>query len=226
MPGLDAPATAHLDSLAPVRPAFFAWLDFLGDPIRATTAGHDVTIAASGDSELDGAYLGVDPQVVSVGDVTNREGGSETLTVSLSGLLLPDAELLATIANRANWQGRVARLWVQVRDETATAVGAIAPYYTGYMSSLEILPSPEMQTIQLRIENYLATLSEASNRSYLNQNYYDAADVSASGTISAANNARAGQGAGAGYGDGGGGGGGGGGGLFGGLGLDNANSSL
>ena len=94
MPDLDSTAAGYLDTLAPVKPVFYAWLDILGDNIRATTAGYDVVVADSGDSELDGTYKGVDPQVVNVGDVTHEEGGSQTLTVSLSGMLLPDADLL------------------------------------------------------------------------------------------------------------------------------------
>lgn len=211
MPPFDSAATDHLDTLSPVKPAFFAWLDILGDPIRATTAGFNMIVAGSGDDEFDGEYTAIDPQVVSIGDVTHQEGGSETLTIALSGLLLPDAELLETIADPTNWQGRVARLWFQVRDETGAAQGAVAPYYTGYMSSLDIVPSPQMQTIQVQVENYLATLSNASGRTYMNQQHYDPADTSAGATIGSANNARTGQAAAAGYGGSGGGGGGGGG---------------
>ena len=71
------------------------------------------------------------------------------------------------------------------------------------------MPSPKTQTIQLKVENYLAAFAHASNRSYLNQGDYDAADVSAAATISAANGAR--HGGGGGYSSGGGGGVGGGG---------------
>ena len=88
MPALDPTAAGHLDNEEATNPAFYAWLDILGDPIRATTAGYNVTIAGSGDAELDGFYDAIDPTVVNIGEVVNREGGSETVTASLSGELL------------------------------------------------------------------------------------------------------------------------------------------
>lgn len=194
MPPLDPTAAAALDTQA-IRPAFFAYLDILGDPIRATTAGFNYPFAATGDPDLDGfTFSAVDPKFVNIGDVRNQEGGSDTVTCSLSGLILPDAELLATIANPANWRGRIARLWMQIRDENGTPQGVVAPYYTGYMVALDIKPSPKEQTIELRIENYLALLTRASNRSYLDQANFDPADQSARATISAANGAKRGPG--------------------------------
>lgn len=203
MATLDAAAIQQLgrDTL---RPVFFAYLDILGDPVRATTAGHDVTLPTLPDPDLSGkTFLGVDPRVVSIGDVSYQEGGSDTLAVAMSGLILPDNDLLNTIAVKANWQGRPARLWVMIRDEDGVQQGAIAPYYTGYMMSLTINPSPEGQTITLEIENYKALLTSASNRTYLDQAAFDPADQSARATIGAANNARTGPGASIGTGGGG-----------------------
>lgn len=195
MPTMDATAAAALD-LQAIRPAFIAYLDILGDPVRATTGPANVQFAGTGDPDLDGhVFSAIDPTVVDIGDVRNDEaGGSDALTCSLSGLLLPDAELLATIADPANWRGREAKLWFRVRDENGVNQGAIVPYYTGYMVALDILPSPESQTIQLKIENYRALLTRASNRTYLDQKSFDPNDVSAAATISAANGADRGPG--------------------------------
>jgi hypothetical protein len=200
MPPFDAAAISHLDTEQVIKPAYYAWLDILGDPVRATTAGYDLTLSDTGDEELDGEYHGLDPQVVNIGEVMHQEGGSQTVTASLSGMLLPDAELLATIGDRANWQGRIARLWMQVRDENGATQGAIVPYYTGYMNAIEIVPAADSQIIQVQIENYLVSLNEASNRTWLSQRLYDPDDTSASASISSANNASTGQGAAAGQG--------------------------
>lgn len=193
MPNFDATAISALDSSEVIQPAFFCWLDILGDPLRATTWSSDVTFAGTGDADLDGnTFLAIDPTVAEVSTVQHREGGSDSVTVSLSGLLLPDADLLATIGDRANWQGRPARLWMRIHDETGTAQGAVAAYYTGYMMALEIVPAADSQTIRITIENYLALLSAPSNRTYLDQERYDSGDLSAKATIGAANGAKAG----------------------------------
>lgn len=192
MPDFDSTAKAHLDSGDPTKPVFLAFLDILGDPIRATTLGYPIELPTLSDPDLSEQIFYPTAQMVSVGDVAHSETGSETLTCELSGLLLPDADLLEIIGDPANWQGRNARLWVLIRDETRTQQGAIASYYRGYMSSLSILPRRDSQVIRLEIEGHRALLNQASNRSYLDQKRYDAADTSAAATIGAANGSRAG----------------------------------
>lgn len=207
MPPFDATAKAALAGSV-VRPLYFCFLDIVGQPFRVTTANADVTFSGTGDADLDGqTFSAISPEVVDVGDVVHSEGGSETLVCSLSGLLNGDADTLATIGNKANWQGRKARLWVWIHDEAGAAQGAVAPYYTGYMVSIEIEPSPDSQVIRLQIENYLAALNEASMRTYLGQKTFDATDLAPQAMLAAANGARRGPAAGLGYGGGGGGGG-------------------
>jgi hypothetical protein len=194
MPQFDSGSIAHIDTAEVTHPVWFIFLDVLGDPIRATTAGFDVTFSGSGDDELDGTYTAMDPTVVSVGDVAAKEGGNDSVEIKLSGLLGLDEELLDTIGDRSNWQGRPVRLWMQIRNQADVGQGAVAPYHTGYMSSVDIEPSPESQTIKLVTEGYLATITRASNRTYLDQKLYDAADTSAAATIAAANGVRVGPG--------------------------------
>lgn len=193
MPELDSGTSAALDDEV-IHDVWFAFLDIEGDVIRVTTAGYDVTLTGTGDPDLDDqTFVAVDPSVLDIDEVSHREGGSETVTARLSGILEFDAETMNAIGDRARWQGRLVRLWLGIRDADGEWAGALAPYYTGYMMAVELLPSALSQTIELQIENYLALLSSASNRSYLNQAHYDAADQSARATIGAAN-AGAGQG--------------------------------
>jgi hypothetical protein len=66
------------------------------------------------------------------------------------------------------------------------------------MSRVGLTSEVETQTIQLSLENYLSFYSQPSNRSYLNQKDYDAADASAAATMTCANGLRRDTGAGAG----------------------------
>lgn len=169
------------------------WADFDGDPLRATSGLYDRTISGSGDAELDGFYDSYDHNLISVGPVKHNETGSDTVTVTMSGLLL-NADLLNMIGGRTNWQGRSARLWFYCADENETQVGSIIPYYTGYMNDVVIAGSPSEQRITLTIENYLATLSGAPSQTYMMQNLFDAGDLSANATLGAANGLGSGSG--------------------------------
>jgi hypothetical protein len=207
MPTLDSTAKAAVASSG-FSVAWYIFLDISTDPLRFTTFGKDVTFASTGDTDLDGfTYVAFGGQLIDVGDVSNSDSGSDTLTVTLSGIVSVDTTLLNDIGDKTLWQGRSARLWFQLYDPTGvTAQGAVVTYYTGYMSSVRFVAAPESQTLQLSIENYLAFTTQASNRSYLNQKDYDSGDTSAAATIAAANGLRSG-GSGASTGSGGGGGG-------------------
>jgi hypothetical protein len=191
MPVLDATAKSTMDGPA-FAVAWFVYLDISGDPLRVTTLGKNITFAGTGDSDLDGqTFAAFDGRPLSISNVNNSESGSETLTVELSGIVTIDTSLLADVANVALWQGRVCRMWFQVYDAAGVSPqGAIVPYYTGYMMGVDLTDSPKNQSIRLSVENYLAAFSQASNRSYLNQKDYDAADTSAAATMAAANGAR------------------------------------
>lgn len=192
MPTLDATAkTAVAGSAASF--AFFIWLDIVGDPLRITTLGADITPSGAGDAEFDGAlFHAFDARAIRVGDVSNSENGSDTLEVELSGITSIPEDLMQEIADTTKWRGRTCRLWMRIYDETGTTPqGGYVPYYTGYASSVKVKPSPETQTILMEIENYLAgPAMQASNRSYLNQKDYDSTDTSAQATLAAANMGR------------------------------------
>lgn len=182
----DATAAAALDG--DIRPVFFAFLDFVDDPIRANSSGFELTPTGTGDPDLDDhPFLGVSHKFVSVSPVSVREGGSESVTAEISGLPGIDDDTLAQIDDPANWQGRPARLWRMIRDSANVQQGALQAYYTGYMVALDQVGSPESQTIRVTIETYLAAFSRASNRSYLDQERYDSGDLSARAAIGIAN---------------------------------------
>lgn len=204
------------------------YADIEGDVLRATSGIYNKVITGSGDAELDGTYESYDHNLIEVSAVRHNESGSDTVAISLSGLILNMAfiqerddsliydrfgdlvqarieDFLNIIGNRSRWQGRAARLWFYCVDENENQVGSIIPYYTGYMNDVTITGTPESQKVTLTIENYLATLAGSQNKTYLMQSMFDAGDLSANASISAAN----GIGMGSGYTGGGGGGGGG-----------------
>lgn len=204
MPTMDATAKAALDGSV-IAPAFFIYLDVDGDPVRITTFGTNITFAGTGDTDLDTfTFSAIDARAIHVGEVSNSDSGSDTVNIELSGIVSIDTALLNEIGDTSKWRGRTARLWFRIYDADSVPQGAIVPYYTGYMSSVNIMPSPHTQTIRLSVENYLAIFNQASNRTYMNQKDYDAADTSAAATLAAANGAHHHKGA-AGSGGGGGG---------------------
>lgn len=190
MPTLDATAKAAVESQA-FAPAYYLWLDIDGDPLRVTTFGAETILSGTGDDELNGTYAAFSGALLAIGDVSNSESGSDSLTISLSGILDPDEDMLNDIGNTAKWQGRPCRVWFQVYDESGvTPQGAIVPLYTGYMSSVGLQSEPEQQLIQLNVENWLAAFNQPSHRSYMNQKDYDPADDSAAATLAASNGVR------------------------------------
>lgn len=179
-----------------------AFIDFDGDPARLTSGLYDKVISGSGDAELDGTYESYQHNLIEVGAVRHNETGSDTVPITMSGLLI-NGDFMNLIGDRTKWQGRTARLWFYVVDESETQVGSIIPYYTGYMNDIAIAGSPEEQRITLTIENYLATLAGAPNQTYMMQSLFDSGDLSANATLGAANGMGNGAGAAAGTGGGG-----------------------
>jgi hypothetical protein len=170
--------------------AWLAYLDFNGDPVRVTTAKVSLEMAATGDADLDGfTFDAVNPELVGVSAVQNAEGGSETLTFTLSGIVGPDSDLLAVLGDRSLWRLRPARLWAIVYDEDGVQQGAVWPVYTGRMSAMQITGDPGSQTVRLEVESYLASLRQASGRTYLDQEQFDPSDNTAALKLGVANGA-------------------------------------
>lgn len=190
----DPIAAAALDAPV-VKPVFFAWLDIVGDEVRANSSGHDITPTGTGDVDLDDRlFIGIGARFVDISPVKVGDEGTETVTATLSGLPEVDSDTFDAIADPANWQGRVARLWRIIRNADNVQQGAFQPYYTGYMTSLEIGGDDSGQTISVAIETYLAAFSGAPNRTYLDQGRYDAGDLSPKAAIAIVNGVSNGNG--------------------------------
>ena len=183
----DAAHSAALDGEV-IKPVWFAWLDIVGDPVRANTSGADRTPTGTGDTDLDGeTFIGISGTLVEISSVKVKDGGSESVTAQLSGLQGVDSDTIALLADPTNWRGRDARLWRIVRNAANEQQGGFHPYYTGKMTALSHKGDSTGQTLRVTIESYLAVFSEASGRSYLDQSRYDPGDESARAAIAIAN---------------------------------------
>lgn len=173
-----------------IRPRWFAYLDFVGDPVRATTWVAPVAFSSTGDPDLDGfTFEPVHDELVTIGTPQFSAAGSETLPITLSGLTGPNSDLLNILGDETKWRGRSARLWQMVVDDTGAQQGVVWSYYTGWMSAMSIAGDASQQTVAVDIEGYIASLSPASNRTYLDATSFDAADTSAEAAIAAMNGA-------------------------------------
>lgn len=173
---------------AALRPFWAVWIDVTGDPVRITTIPGGKTFASTGDPDLDEiAYSYLPSELLGVGPVTHGKGGSETVTATLCGVPGPNDELLAALADRANWQGKICRLWIGTAD-AAWNVVKVKGYYTGYAQRCPLSGDPDAgQDFALQIENYLSALTTPRGRTYQDQADFDPADVSAARMRAAAN---------------------------------------
>ncbi len=183
---VDATTQAALEATV-VNWRVLIYADFVGDVLRGTSGLYNKTISGSGDSELDGTYEGFSHDLINVSPVKHNESGSDTVTISMSGLVVNNADFLAIIGDKSKWQGRTARLWFYCVDQDENQIGSIIPYYTGYMNEVGISGNSESQAVSLTIENYLASIAGAQNKTYLIQNIFDAGDLSGEASVSAAN---------------------------------------
>jgi hypothetical protein len=183
---VDATTQAALEATV-VNWRVLIYADFLGDVLRGTTGLYNKVISGSGDSELDGTYDSFSHDLINVSPVKHNESGSDTVTISMSGLVVNNADFLAIIGDKTKWQGRTARLWFYCVDQNENQVGSIIPYYTGYMNEVGIAGDSGSQAVSLTIENYLASIAGAQNKTYLIQNIFDAGDLSGEASVSAAN---------------------------------------
>lgn len=182
----DALFAAALDGDV-VKPVEFVFLDFLGAPLRANSSGRDITIAGSGQPDLDGEYIGVDPDIVTISSVKVSPGGSDTRWIRLSGIRGLDDETRTLLADPGNWQERLVRRWRLIRNADDQQQGGIQHFDTGYMMGLTHFGSVSALTIELTYESYLAAFAQAAGRTYLDQGAFDELDLSPAAALAIAN---------------------------------------
>jgi hypothetical protein len=174
------------------------WADFDGDPIYWTSEVYDRTFGASetGDSYLDGKTFKAstrpsDPQdalIVGLGDIEQGAGGSDTLTITLSGQILGDTDVLNIVGDRTKWAERRLCIWWFIRDDDGSIIGGIPDlYYKGRFVAVDDACAPDNSSLVVSIETYRAVLTGVSGRRIDQQQAYDAGDTSPAATVAAAN---------------------------------------
>jgi hypothetical protein len=189
MSRLDTPAATFVDSNQPLRPVYFVFLDFLGDPVRATNAGMNIDVSGATQPDLNGLYKYLDSEVAELSPIKVSDGGSSPVSVKLSGLRGLDDAMLADIFDESKWKGRLARIWRVIWNSSNAPQGTYQHLYTGYMVDVLLAGNTDSQMIEITIENYLAAFGQPSNRTYLNSKDYDPGDRSGEAAVTAANGA-------------------------------------
>jgi len=170
-----------------IRPVIFVYMDFLGDPVRANNSGQTVVITASAIPDLNGTYDGVTADFGEVSPVKVSDGGSNTVTCKLSGIVELDADTMNLLNDQSKWKGRIVRIWRLIRDQANIDRGQFQHFYTGYMVDVTFGGTSEMSWIEVSVENYLVAFSRPSNRSYMEQTIFDPGDKSPLATIASIN---------------------------------------
>lgn len=186
----DPAASAALSG--DVLPIWLVFMDFADEPLRGCTGGFDFTVTGTGDPDLDGkTFESINSRMVDVSDIDSGEGGTDTVQVRISGIPGLDNEALDQLNNPALYQGRVCRMWRIIRNTAGEQIGGVQAYYTGYMVGAFVQSDPDEQIIQIDVEGYISAYSAPSMRTYLDQELYDAGDLSARAAIAIANSSGA-----------------------------------
>lgn len=175
-----------------VLPIWLIFMDFADEPLRGCTGGFDFSVTGTGDPDLDGkTFECINSRMIDVSDIDSGTGGTDTVQVRISGLAGLDNEALDQLNNPPLYQGRLCRLWRIIRNTDGEMIGGVQAYYTGYLSGAFVQSDPDEQIIHFDVEGYISAYSAPSMRTYLDQELYDAGDLSARAAIAIANSSGA-----------------------------------
>ena len=101
-------ATAAAFQLSDLPLGFIIYLDILGDPLLTWTGLGDLAFAAAqtGDAQLDGNTFTGSGNIFEIGAMADSIGGSDVMTISLTGVDITLPLLRQLIYNRNRWQFR------------------------------------------------------------------------------------------------------------------------
>jgi hypothetical protein len=175
------PTTSPLLDGSSVGWAYFIRLDIEADPILAWTGFGTYTFSAGhADTALAGlTFEGITHLVGEVSPVTEGQGGSEALMLSLPGVNMTDEAMRQVVYDRRRWQFRQAWVWVALLDASGAIVGAPIRLKSGRMDLMTVIEEDDGSgTVQCQIESAQSYQSEAIATRYSEQKELDATDTS------------------------------------------------
>jgi len=196
-PGTDQ---TILDALAAagITTAYLIRLDFASETACIWTGANAITVAGSGDSLLDDMTFDsvAAGNAVSIGDNAFGGDGSEAFQMSVAIPTSPPAALAAAQVYPNEYRGRQATVWrgLLIRDASnalAQPVWTFRRVRSGAMDKVSISNDGTTHTFTLTIESHAASVSQATNASYLDQPRFDPEDTSQAYAVSIANGGQA-----------------------------------
>ena len=176
-----ASATATAADGATVGWAYFIRLDIPIDPIICWTGFGTYTFSSGhADGALAGqTFTGITHLVGEVSSVTEGQGGSEAVVLSLPGVDLTDVAMRQVVFDRRQWQFRKAWVWVALLDEFGAVVGDPIRLKSGRMDQMMVIEEADNSgVVKCQIESAQSYLSEALATRYSEQRDLDATDTS------------------------------------------------
>jgi hypothetical protein len=175
------PSTGILIDSPTVGWAYFIRLDIDADPIIAWTGFGAYAFASNyPDAALAGkTFDGITHLVGEVSPVTEGQGGSEALMLTLPGVNMTDEAMRQVVYDRRRWQFRPAWVWVALLDATGAIVGAPIRLKSGRMDQMTVTEEDDGSgTVRCQIESAQSYQGEALATRYSEQKELDSTDLS------------------------------------------------
>lgn len=190
--GLDANWQAALAGQG-IRTGYLARLEFATETLFITTLEAALAVSGTGDAQLDGNtfYPLTHGVMVGVGDQSYSYEGSGALTLTLAIPSSPPAAIVNAAIYPDEYLGRNAYLWRVLMHQppsvSTAAVWGFRRIRAGAMDQVQVNNDGKQHTFALTIESHAATISAATNSTYLDQPRFDANDHSQDFAVNIAN---------------------------------------
>lgn len=192
-PGIDSEWTDALAARG-IRTALLIWFDFKSEPVGVWTGATSIMPMGTGDSLLDGVTFEpiANGLPVDIGGNQFNYGGSEELEIKLAMPNLPPEDLMGSILDTDEYQGRTAVMWralmTTLPSATTPAEWQFRRVRAGSLDNVKIHNDGTNHIFSISIEAHASMISSATGSTYLDQPRLDPTDASQNFAVSIANN--------------------------------------